>query len=89
MDNNNSRVSVVLKLRLNSLSNTWLINRLEERGIRMTSYNLSDILRGVRRNEDSDRIIMESLDILNSYEKWHADELQKATNKDLSEEGKI
>ena len=85
MDNNNSRVSVVLKLRLNSLSNTWLINRLEERGIRMTSYNLSDILRGVRRNEDSDRIIMESLDILNSYEKWHADELKKATNKELSE----
>lgn len=88
MDNNN-RVSVVLKLRLNSLSNTWLINRLEERGIRMTSYNLSDILRGVRRNEDSDRIIMESLDILNSYEKWHAEELQKTTNKDLSEGGQI
>lgn len=85
MDNNNSRVSVVLKLRLNSLSNTWLINRLEERGIRMTSYNLSDILRGVRRNEDSDRIIMESLDILNSYEQWHAEELQKATNNDLED----
>lgn len=86
---NNKRVSVVLKLRLNSLSNTWLINRLEERGIRTTTYNLSDILRGVRRNENSDKVISESLDILESYEKWHAAELQKAVQQDIGDSEKV
>lgn len=86
MDNNNIRISVVLKLRMNNLSNTWLINRLEERGIRTTTYNLSDILRGVRRNENSDKIISESLDILESYEKWHAAELKKAVQQDIGDD---
>lgn len=67
----NARETVLWKLQKNNLSQTWLVNRLEERGLPASKFNLSDILRGVRRSSPADEFIRYSLDILDSYEQWH------------------
>ncbi len=72
------RNTVVWKLRRNNLTNTWLINRLEERGTNVSKFNMSDILRGVRRNNDSDHILTQSLRILDSYEDWQEQDIRQS-----------
>ena len=52
----------------NTLTNTWLINRLEERGIVTEKTEMSSILRGVRRGAKAETVIKTSLDILDEYE---------------------
>ena len=67
----NARETVLWKLQKNNLSQTWLVNRLEERGLPASKFNVSDILRGVRRSSQADEFIQKSLEIMDSYEKWH------------------
>ena len=67
----NARETVLWKLQKNNLSQTWLVNRLEERGLPASKFNVSDILRGVRRSSPADEFIQKSLEIMDSYEKWH------------------
>ena len=67
----NARETVLWKLQKNNLSQTWLVNRLEERGLPASKFNVSDILRGVRRSNPADEFIQKSLEIMDSYEKWH------------------
>ncbi len=51
----------------NSLSQVWLINRLEEKGICTDKTELSSALSGTRRGEKITKIIKTSLEILNDY----------------------
>lgn len=53
----------------NALTNTWLINRLEERGINTEKTEFSSVLRGVRKGAKAETIIRASLEILEEYEK--------------------
>lgn len=53
----------------NSLTHVWLINRLEDRGIKTEKTSLSSILRGVRRGPKAEEIINASLLILDDYER--------------------
>ena len=64
------RTQILWLLQKNNLTQTWLINRLVDKGIEICKTNLSDILRGVRRNETSEKVITASLEILEDYEKW-------------------
>lgn len=51
----------------NSLSQTWLINRLEEHGIAVDKAELSSALSGSRKGAKIEKIISTSLQILNDY----------------------
>lgn len=57
-------------LQKNNLTQTWLINMLERSGISVCKTNLSDILRGVRKNETAEKVIENSLEVLEKYEAW-------------------
>jgi hypothetical protein len=52
----------------NTLTNTWLINRLEEKGINTEKSELSSVLRGVRKGAKAESIIRTSVEILGNYE---------------------
>lgn len=52
----------------NSLSQVWLINRLEERGVITDKTELSSALSGTRHGAKVDKIIATSADILEEYE---------------------
>lgn len=52
----------------NSLSQVWLINRLEERGVITDKTELSSALSGTRHGAKVDRIIKTSTEILAEYE---------------------
>lgn len=52
----------------NSLSQVWLINRLEERGVITDKTELSSALSGTRRGAKVDKIIKTSTEILAEYE---------------------
>ena len=58
-----------LMLYRNSLSNTWLINRLAERNISTEKTEFSSVLRGMRKGVKAESIILESIKILEYYEK--------------------
>lgn len=51
----------------NSLSQVWLINRLEERGIQTDKSELSSALSGSRKGKKVNTIIQASLEILDDY----------------------
>jgi len=52
----------------NSLSQVWLINRLEEHGVNTDKAELSSALSGARRGAKIDTIIKKSCEILDDYE---------------------
>ena len=62
------RDRIRLMLYRNTLTNTWLVNRLEERGIITEKTEMSSVLRGVRKGAKAETIIKTSLEILNDYE---------------------
>ncbi len=65
------RDKILWLLKKNNLSQTWLMNRLEQdRGISVCKTVMSDTLRGVRKNQTAKEIITASLEILEDYEKW-------------------
>lgn len=51
----------------NSLSQVWLISRLEERGVITDKSELSSALSGSRKGKKVDIILKNSLDILDDY----------------------
>ena len=62
------RDRIRLMLYRNTLTNTWLVNRLEERGIITEKTEMSSVLRGVRKGAKAETIIKTSLEILDDYE---------------------
>lgn len=62
------REKIRMMLYRNTLTNTWLINRLEEKGINTEKSELSSVLRGVRKGAKAENIIKTSVVILDNYE---------------------
>lgn len=62
------RDRIRLMLYRNTLTNAWLVNRLEERGVITEKTEMSSILRGVRKGAKAETIIKTSLEILDDYE---------------------
>lgn len=61
------RDEVRILLLNNSLSQVWLINRLEEHGVITEKSELSSALSGAGKGAKVDKIIQTSLQILNDY----------------------
>ena len=62
------RDRIRLMLYRNTLTNAWLVNRLEEKGVITEKTEMSSVLRGVRKGAKAETIIKTSLDILSDYE---------------------
>ncbi|MDY6367402.1 MAG: hypothetical protein SPL13_02665 [Clostridia bacterium] len=62
------REYIKFTLSKNSLSQVWLINRLEERGITTDKAELSSALSGARHGTKINNILKVSMEILNEYE---------------------
>jgi len=62
------KIQIRLMLMRNSLTYTWLINRLEEVGIRVDKTELSSVLAGRRKGPKAEKLITKSLEILRDYE---------------------
>lgn len=62
------RDTIRFKLLQNSLTQTWLINRLELYGVATDKSELSSALSGTRKGAKVEKIIQNSLDILTEYE---------------------
>ncbi len=62
------RDRIRLMLYRNTLTNAWLVNRLEERGVITEKTEMSSVLRGVRKGAKAETIIKTSLEILDDYE---------------------
>lgn len=58
-----------LMLLRNSLTQTWLINRLEEVGVRTDKTEMSSALGGRRKGEKINLILRKSVEILTEYER--------------------
>ena len=65
----NDRDEIRYRLSINHLSFAWLIDMLRKRGIETTSPILSAILAGTRSGPSVDKIVSESLSILDWYER--------------------
>ncbi len=63
------RDQIRYRLSVNHLSFTWLINMLRKRGVETTASVMSGIIAGTRNGDSVDKIIAESLDILDWYER--------------------
>lgn len=62
------RDRIRLMLYRNTLTNAWLVNRLEERGVITEKTEMSSVLRGVRKGAKAETIIKTSIEILDDYE---------------------
>lgn len=62
------RDRIRLMLYRNTLTNAWLVNRLEEKGINTEKTEMSSVLRGVRKGAKAESIINSSIEILENYE---------------------
>lgn len=62
------RDRIRLMLYRNTLTNAWLVNRLEEKGINTEKTEMSSVLRGVRKGAKAESIINTSIEILENYE---------------------
>lgn len=57
-----------LMLLRNSLTQTWLINRLEDAGVHTDKTEMSSALGGRRKGEKVNLILRKSIEILTEYE---------------------
>ena len=62
------RDRIRLMLYRNTLTNAWLVNRLEERGVITEKTEMSSVLRGVRKGAKAETIIKISVEVLDDYE---------------------
>lgn len=62
------RDRIRMMLYRNTLTNAWLVNRLEEKGINTEKTEISSVLRGVRKGAKAEIIINSSIEILENYE---------------------
>ncbi len=67
------REKIRYRLSINHLSFAWLIDMLRKRGIETNGPVLSAILAGTRNGPSVDKIIAESIDILDWYERQIGD----------------
>jgi len=58
-----------LMLLRNSLTQTWLINRLEDAGVHTDKTEMSSALGGRRKGEKVNLILRKSIEILTDYER--------------------
>lgn len=65
----NEILTIKEKLRANSLTSVWLINRLAEHEVFTDKTEMSAILTGIRRGPKVDVVVSTSLDILELYER--------------------
>ncbi len=65
----NEILTIKEKLRANSLTSVWLINRLAEHEVFTDKTEMSAILTGIRRGPKVDAVVSTSLDILELYER--------------------
>ncbi|MBQ8005236.1 MAG: hypothetical protein IJ303_02875 [Clostridia bacterium] len=65
----NEILTIKEKLRANSLTSVWLINRLAEHEVFTDKTEMSAILTGIRRGPKVDEVVSTSLDILELYER--------------------
>ncbi len=63
------RDRIRMMLYRNTLTNAWLVNRLEKKGINTEKTEMSSVLRGVRKGAKAESIIKASIEILDFYEK--------------------
>lgn len=63
------REKIRYRLSVNHLSFAWLIDMLRKRGIETSGPVMSAILAGTRNGPSVEKIITESLDILDWYER--------------------
>lgn len=64
----NARENIRLSLMRYHLTFTWLINELERKqGIKTSSTEMSNILRGIRKGKKVDRLIAAASEILKEY----------------------
>lgn len=63
------RVLIRRKLQDNHLTSVWLINQLEQNGVRTDKAEMSNILTGSRKGPKVDEIMEAALNILHRYEK--------------------
>lgn len=63
------RVLIRRKLQDNHLTSVWLINQLEQNGVRTDKAEMSNILNGSRKGPKVDEIMEAALNILHRYEK--------------------
>ena len=69
MDRREAIRDVKIRLMDNQLTQIWLLNRLEEIGIKTSKYTLSSILSGYNDGPLSNQVLEGSLKILEKYEK--------------------
>lgn len=62
-------MQIRLMLMRNSLTQTWLINRLDEAGVHTDKTELSSALAGRRKGAKARKVILEGLNILRDYER--------------------
>lgn len=62
------RDEIRIRLYQNCLTQAWLINRLEERGIYTDKAELSSALAGTRKGAKVDKILSTAFEILKEYE---------------------
>lgn len=74
------REKIRLMLYRNTLTHTWLIHRLEEKGVKTEKTEMSSVLRGVRKGAKAETIITTSLEILENYEKKMLVPIDQACN---------
>lgn len=65
----NEREQIRWKLSVNHLTNVWLVNQLEKRGVNIDKTVLVGAMNGSRKGPQVDTVIRVSLEILNDYEK--------------------
>ena len=66
--NLNERTFIRVKLAQYNLTQVWLKNELEKRGIITVKTEICDVLKGNRKGPKAERIISTSIKILNKYE---------------------
>lgn len=62
------RIDIKVRLVKNSLTQVWLINRLEERGLNTDKTELCSVLRGTRRGAKAETLLRFADDIISRYE---------------------
>ncbi len=62
------RISIKVRLLKNSLTQVWLVNRLEEEGLNTDKTELCSVLRGTRHGAKAETLLRFSDEILTRYE---------------------
>ena len=73
----NERTFIKDKLKQFALTQVWLINRLEAKGVITDKSELCSVLAGTRRGNKAETVITVSVEVLNEYERNFCPELSQ------------